>query len=94
MLTFADDKECKRMFAYKSTISSFTDSEDSTTQVKKWFKECTQNHQTCKSAFSPTALPPSRLIEISGDNEMALRARLRERKDLAADVEYATLSHC
>lgn len=35
---------------------------------------------------------PSRLVEISSANEAAIAVRLRERKDLTADIRYAVLS--
>ena len=63
-------------------------------QAAKWFKECSENHEGCKAAFPKTIFVPTRLIEISGSDEISLSICLRERKTLPPEVCYATLSHC
>jgi hypothetical protein len=86
--------DCTRMVHFTPEISHSTDSEQTTAQVSTWLKECSDHHQACRKAHPTSHFLPSRLVQISGTDEVHLSMRLCEKMNLPQDVRYASLSHC
>lgn len=88
------DHNDTKMVHFEPKVPLSTDSEKSLAQAAMWFKDCSEGHEECKAASPTAGFVPARLIEILGSDIDSLGVRLRETKDLPAQVGYATLSHC
>jgi hypothetical protein len=67
-----------------------TDCEASWKLARRWLKSCTESHTSCRDQILELKLP-SRLIDVGKEEG---EARLCLGTDLAADIQYLTLSHC
>ncbi|KAI1295944.1 heterokaryon incompatibility protein-domain-containing protein [Xylaria venustula] len=91
-LTFENGENVKRLKPIRST---HTGSEESWTQVEKWFNRCTETHASCHihTVAIPIGKCPTRLIHVEATSISGVR--LCETSNLTClDLTYATLSHC
>jgi len=72
-------------------VSQSTGSSDCLRQVSDWYNYCVQNHAACSKNISETTFCPTRLLDLSFEEDKVL---LVELNSSAVDVPYMTLSHC
>ncbi|KAH7335103.1 heterokaryon incompatibility protein-domain-containing protein, partial [Pyrenochaeta sp. MPI-SDFR-AT-0127] len=73
-----------------------TNSMEAWNRASRWINKCTTEHGCCAHLTSSGSVTwyPTRLIEISSNDEPEKHIRLIETKDTAPSGPYITLSHC
>jgi hypothetical protein len=69
-----------------------TSSEETFQLARSWLTECTSHHEGCNKLIDFHDFP-TRLIHITGEDNQALKVRLRVANDLTSGTQYLTLSH-